>query len=718
MSNTLNLYCNAEESCSFIKIIEGPSTEANIHCTALKSCKNATFNNNNTRQDVNIICDAPTDYRPCQEAILYASNTANINVSCTNQYTCGSMDFHIENADNATFFFNGWRSGANNNIYGNNIKNTLYILCKESMACDSINIYANSISNNELGLDLNCIDDNSCPNVQIYCKSNLYTMLTYTDTNLHALECDIINNDCCPDIANKCDTDTHCVVNCIGTQCQGKYIDGSLAKSLTVNCMDTSESCLKAKIQCPNGNNAVCNINCLIDYGCAYMLINAEYTNVLTLNCREDSSCRKLELIKGPMSKVNIECLNWHACVSTSFNIQNTNVVNVNCSKSSYECYLSTIHADNASMVNLNCIGANGCEQTKLFVNYSDNATVNCNDTGSCTQIQIYADMAQSLYLKCNGYRSCDSGRIYCPHSNSNSCNIDCFGIGSCGGNHGTAILVNDDYKHGYLNLKCIGGNLASCDDTKFECIPSNYNTEIKSESYDLSLWECKSTDFDSCCPYFTGQYIICSSDICEINCSTSQLTTSMLCKSATINGTIVDSLKGVPGTYVDSLKVFCNDENDCINTKIHCPRNGDCQIYCFTDYACVNMQIFAYKTRNISLFCIGNCSHITIGAYHVHKLYFHCFESNCNNMIINAYYVMEMEMLCHTNDTYNYLGCNEMQIYAENISVFEMYCQEFNACYDNYLWLYNSKSIQITSTGNYSYNSNNLLINNCHCGK
>ncbi len=69
-------------------------------------------------------------------------------------------------------------------------------------------------------------------------------------------------------------------------------------------------------------------------------------------------------------------------CAHARLYFTNANKKLINCvTHTQNACYNAVINADNASIVNVNCIGTNNCENIALFVNYSDMTTILCNDT-------------------------------------------------------------------------------------------------------------------------------------------------------------------------------------------------------------------------------------------------------------------------------------------------------------------------------------------------
>ena len=175
-----------------------------------------------------------------------------------------------------------------------------------SSPCDGANVYLYDPdgSYNESLLDVSCESDD-CLMYSNWCSDDEYTSCTVTT----AIDLTILN--CSSGI-------DHCQIECDGneTDCTLKYIDGSMATSLTVDCIG---GCEGSQIVCPSsGGN--CTIDCS-DGSCDYSLIqNAAggSMDIFSLECgKEDCYAVTVELDPGSISQIDIECGSSVECLES-----------------------------------------------------------------------------------------------------------------------------------------------------------------------------------------------------------------------------------------------------------------------------------------------------------------------------------------------------------------------------------------------------------------
>eukprot|EP01083_Nonionella_stella_P084852 234957_1 len=554
-STTLNLTCVDPASCAYLYLMQGPSDSAYIHCVETSSCTHAVLNITSTQNQAHVECKSPSPWShkyQCINMTLHAPNTKQINVECGSERSCSYSVFHVENADDASFNFSEYYSASHATIYANNIQHTLNISCGRS-ACKYVTVYGNSISstqkNQSVALNINCIKYHACFYANIHCpimpeascnmqcydswscqyadiiipnyiynlklmcvEADEYnaacdeidvqclndrlhsTNLIYTNSELHALEC--TDDQCCPHTVNTvCPDGEECVVDCTNSDCEYRYIDASLATSLTVQC-DAPGSCQYMKIQCPDTQGSECDIHCNEADVCWSVEISASFTSVLSLNCTAVNSCGAVKVINGPMNQANIDCLHSHSCSLAQFNLQNTSVLDMACvSHNSKACYNATVDAVNADIIHLDC-GSGDCDHMVLYANDTTSTNISCLEPFSCVDVEIFANDAETFDLICGGDRSCMFGNVYCQNSDLNRCSVHCLGTHSCDYMN---IFVNED--NHCLELYC---DRFSCYLIRLVCVPSdadNNNSVAINNTIQYCMDQSNTTNATTCCP-------------------------------------------------------------------------------------------------------------------------------------------------------------------------------------------------------------------------
>ena len=250
-AKSLYIECNAVSSCSHLFRVYGPTTPttsvATVVCTANTACTGPnSFLNFDDTAIVNIICTGSiaTTVGSCTELKIYtSSNIKNVNISC-GPYDCNNLELSTKPSSLNTF-----------------------LTCDGPDSCTDASITCiNNNGQSTLSWDLPkqewiCSDESCCP---------------------------LINSDG-PIITNM----TVTVIDCTSTEnCQNRYIDGSAATLLTVNC-DSENSCKYTKIICPS---LACTITCKGDYSCQDITIDASESNKLDLDCDATSACQRADV--------------------------------------------------------------------------------------------------------------------------------------------------------------------------------------------------------------------------------------------------------------------------------------------------------------------------------------------------------------------------------------------------------------------------------------
>ena len=252
-----------------------------------------------------------------------------------------------------------------------------------------------------------------------------------------------------------------CTVN---NGCDGRFIDASLATSLTLYC----ENCYSARVKCPNGEGTYCNISCILkglDDGCNSIQIDAEYTTNLSVVCNGANMCLYMNILSGPTQEANIKCIGEGAntCLASNFFLTNTSIINMDCKCLYGQCCSSghapsTIFAQHSDSLNLEC-SYRDCVSFNVDASYSNDIIIKCDYRQGCTNSKIYAQNSNSLSINCSGDFSCNNSYIYAPSSRLNIFQMICDGIDSC--DNVTIFADIDNNVFNYLNLLCSDG---SCD--------------------------------------------------------------------------------------------------------------------------------------------------------------------------------------------------------------------------------------------------------------
>ena len=116
--------------------------------------------------------------------------------------------------------------------------------------------------------------------------------------------------------------DSHVQINCTAEDCGLRYIDGTLASSLSVDC--AGSGCVASHIICPVGNGSYCTVDCSNSSAdCSYLKIeNAAGGEISSLNVH-CQSCLYITISLDPdsISDINILCDGEDSCYGLSVDV-------------------------------------------------------------------------------------------------------------------------------------------------------------------------------------------------------------------------------------------------------------------------------------------------------------------------------------------------------------------------------------------------------------
>jgi len=411
------------------------------YCTFGNSCHCDTFIPGNNHNSMSILCDWHT---ACMDSKIYCPS-----------YDINSCKLYIDPSGTSVTRVNIYVP--NDYKYG-----YLQLLNKEQMNY-----------NPEFAITTNCMDETN--------KTKIISQTNITFDGWYKCS----NTDCCPwslELSLN-EPDTAYNISCNITDCNNKFIDGSLATVLDIDC-DGRDNCINTTILCPY--NGSCNIDCLdyhscwgmtinyqpynpllpttqdipeyysgshISIYCAYdnscedMIINTENAQSLTLICNNKDNhydhhegiCDNLHINANNVDTLHVLCHNDLACVN--INVEGNNVnegVLYARSKDTSAWYNSVFRASNATFVEIDC------ESSELF--YS-----------ACADSDYYVPSTDGFVLNCFGYGCYQMGNIHVEQDISLAA-VNYNGCGYCG----SVINCTSD-----LNIICDG---------KRVCNVSNWN--------------------------------------------------------------------------------------------------------------------------------------------------------------------------------------------------------------------------------------------------
>eukprot|EP01084_Bolivina_argentea_P190995 328101_1 len=286
----------------------------------------------------------------------------------------------------------------------------------------------------------------------------------------------------------------------------------------------------------------------------------------------------------------------------------------------------------------------NNINQKQIICSPSSRCHILCNGVLGCQCSIINATKALQLDIYCEQSDSCQDMTIYCPFTSINACNIHTDMDLETPMN---IYVPENNFMYGYLNIDSSNHFIIHSNCFNQHGIVISQNDIV----YDGTSYICQS---DECCPWYYGQIWCSGSPYCSFFCVNS---VDSKCSNMYIDGSSANN----------GLFLLCDTEiANCSNTRVTCPDNGACSIYCVGDRSCSDMSI-NYYGRNINATVAIYCNN----------------DEACINMDIYAPYVNYINLVCDPkNNDYNYKGiCRNITINAENTNKLEIICRNNLAC-------------------------------------
>eukprot|EP01084_Bolivina_argentea_P286622 491711_1 len=422
--SNININCNDDWACYLMNFnIAGlRNANVNIKCDSIgtnTACEYSKFhvnemNINEQTNNISLYCgqnDCISDTSLIFPFTLDAEYSNIVNVNCSLPNACELATIGATYAKNVNIYCGDDHSCDQTQVYcPYNDANICSITCNDNNknVCNGIQIYVPDADQWYEYLDFDCngtenanpnLTLNACSNVSITCFEHSGKSLLVYDAGNDNWICGTFG--CCPwntGLIN-CAANQDCVVDCslYTDGCANKYIDGTLANSLTVYCNtanNTNYGCTSSKIKCPYSDNTFCNIHCSDSQSCSYTEIGiCSNIDSFTMDCSVENACNKPTLFatfsdcvsNGPftINSYDINCLMNNSCTGLDFemnNIERINTFQLNCA-TPYSCNDSFI-LNNPNNINLSHIFTTICSFGLLFsiFNISINIFVNVQD--------------------------------------------------------------------------------------------------------------------------------------------------------------------------------------------------------------------------------------------------------------------------------------------------------------------------------------------------
>lgn len=495
------------------------------------------------------------------------------------------------------------------------------------------------------------------------------------------------------DISCPFDSD-YCNINCTsinGVQgCFESIINASTASSLSLICSSSSRfgGCQDSVIYCPI--NGQCNILCEDDEACMNSKIYASHD--INIKCNNmDGTCYNTTLFAEMAQNVHIECQNsvglWSPC--SFFDIYAYNVSNI---------------------TTLSCIGDFTCDSLNLFLNFSKSINIYARGLFALSSTFIYGLDSQSMMIFCEGdlYQyACDNVSIYLPQYqslNQPRFYLDCQGFGC-------ASFLNLYAINGFNDVNISWNGCNQCQSST-ECLGniSMFSNDNYSDTTE-NIFDAIHTNLDndiSKCSMFESDFQ-CKSDIeCIIDCRDYG---DDGCYDKIING-----------QNASSLQLICIEEDakisGCGSSHVFCPINQDsqCHIQCLSEFSCSNMIITTNEVNsllNITCSEWWSCSYMFVFAVSANSIHINCLNSinACINMNIDVTRSNDILMICQGNTTQNIHNnlqqshvCDSINIIADQLqNELKFLCSGNNSCYSPKIKANKSNIITIESFGSHA---------------
>ena len=403
-NHDINLQCNKDKSCYGLQLyatINDNSNDklmnANIRCTNIFACSDATLIFHNNFDMINIVCMSQnSDHMAmCYDTRIhfYSSliNKARVNCTGYNDYsTCSQMVINSALVKDFSLICYRDDSCKDIDLYPRiDQVNSTYILCNSRGDCDNINIQLPSTY--YVPDYLTTGPSRDCSAITTVCGIAGYS------TNLKQdCSCGQYGFMCCPFIYNltkyNCGVD-ECIINCDDIHCNRLIINATESKSVRFNC---------------NGED-VTNTKCTM------VKLYADTVTDVNINC---TYCNNISIFAGHSDKFNMDC---HNCMRIVIDVNQAGIVDIN-AKSFEE---SIVYAPNTSEFILNCYPMDvesSCSSLQLYVP-STKTSINCEEYSCSSDIKIFsfngmASLTDTSLLTCGNcfsYDSCiQNWEIYC----------------------------------------------------------------------------------------------------------------------------------------------------------------------------------------------------------------------------------------------------------------------------------------------------------------
>eukprot|EP01083_Nonionella_stella_P219731 786803_1 len=575
INNTVDINCAYTASC-----IDGlflfdmkPRATANINCNnqyitnqeALGACYGAQFNlSSNSQNNDNFITITCNQY-DCVLTTFDTGSIDSVQIFCDSPYSCHKTTIHGTQSSSLLIDCQSDNACYQTEVYCPYQQlNGCVIHCKEyDNVCNSMTIHVPHDSRDDIYgkdyahnyLELNCPSHDSyvqtpCGDITFGCfTSNSYAYIRsvelYLDEDQSGYICDNTElSYCCPWLYGgtvSCVKNDDCVIDCSESiHCNKTYINGTMAKTLTVNC---NQDCSDSIILCPNDG---CIVNCIGQSSCHRTEIKYDGTisdgGSVILNCTGGNECESTKLYAINAATIIVDA-RYKTAVSVHGEYADEIIVfcgglgtdsnyripgGLGCQEffvygtyandieitvtNSYGFYKSDIYGQYAKSVTIDVINGYAFYESYLHLEEAEEVMINCRS--NCRFNNDYGGKD-----KCKPYgNACWAGHWYL--SSKNSVNINCYGWGC--GSTGIDITPTNDSTELLSKVNINANGCGMCDSTD-ECVAA-WNIWCKNEwnEYErIDIPEC--TDVNPW-QYSTGDYNTYSVDCgCQNVVSNSQ---------------------------------------------------------------------------------------------------------------------------------------------------------------------------------------------------
>eukprot|EP01083_Nonionella_stella_P310549 1103762_1 len=730
-SDTLIVECLSTSSCERFNITAGPTTDLHVFCKGdTKSCYYGGIKALTTT-NINVFCnDSNTNLATaCMYLRVITSQASTVNMECVSSHSCfqaaiaaNTMNGNINlicAGDNACdqFTVDATDMGSSSVVHvlcdtASNITQaceTTFINCPTEGTCNIDCISPGGCWNTQItipnqeyiGLNLYCADtfaDDSCITSDFVCTDTAQSSQLVYDTTYARWTCETYG--CCPfkdGDAQSCASGNDCEIYCnTGKNCKNSIINGSLANSLTVNCIGTR--CNGALILCPFGDNTACTILCngtaATGGPCDETLIRVGNGNIMdsfSLYCDfhggayDESGCARAQVVFDAASIADV-IVDARGHADARYMIFEGNGVIGNFKLDCDECEYSTFDLKISQSVDVNCGWGGACYRMEsTFTSTGENVDYSID----CTNLD------GSQYNKaCHGAKWWVHGFNDTANNNQRTNNVTLH----CASNdcHSTSLfgysLLNAD-------VDCIGHATRES-----ACWYATMDLSM-TDSFNLNCvgyWTCRETDIY--CPHSEP-------NSCRITCDDSSLPSYASCKQMQIH--VPDSftwgyldLTCAASGACDGLGVNCNQAGtpwrlqasyvwDATSLNYQC--TDDSTSFCCPYYNSTDEVGGCSTGVDCVVDCVSSsCSSTIIDGSEASYLDVSCAALSCQNTVIHCP-VGGCNVLC--NDTYacRYASIVYGGIYEGNVTIT---CEGERACTRTLMDMNFVNELVLTCTG------------------